>query len=143
MSIKISLLAAASLAALALPLAASAQSWNQGYWNQGYTAGGDYRPNWGDGHGFSGYPQFQGEKQHIRAEIREGLSEGWLDRDEAGDFYRQLRFVQVREAREFREHGWSLPSWDAQSIRASLDQLDRAIDQRRDQGGDEGGYGYR
>src|SRR5579864_8163986 len=136
MSIKISLLAAASLAALALPLAASAQSWNQGYWNQGYSnpgygGGGDYNRGWGGGYGFSGYPQFQGEKQHIRAEIREGLSEGWLDRDEAGDFYRQLRFVQVREAREFREHGWSLPSWDAQSIRASLDQLDRAIDQRR------------
>ena len=145
MSIRIPLLAAAGLAALALPLAASAQTWGWG--------GGDYYRGHG-GYSFSGYPQFQGEKQHIRAELSEGLREGWLDRGEAGDFYRQLRTVQFREAREFREHGWSLPSWDAQSIRASLDQIDRAVDQARDQGADgygegydrgygEGGYGYR
>ena len=134
MSIRIPLLAAAGFAALALPLAASAQTWGWG--------GGDYSRGYGNygGYGFSGYPQFRDEKQHIRAEISQGLREGWLDRGEAGDFFRQLRGVQFREAREFREHGWQLPSWDAQSIRASLDQIDRAVDQTRDQGGDDG-YG--
>jgi hypothetical protein len=124
------LLVAAGLAALALPAAASAQAWG----------GGDYgRPGYGGGYGygFAGYPQFRDEKAHIRAEIREGLNEGWLDRGQAGDFGRRLQWVQRREAREFQEHGWSLPDWDQQRIRASLDQIDRAIDEARD-AGDEG-----
>ena len=120
-----SLLVAAGLASLVLPATASAQAWG----------GGDYgRPSWGEGYGFTGYPQFRDEKAHIRAEIREGLNEGWLDRDEARDFGRQLQWVQRREAREFQEHGWSLPAWDQQSLRARLDQIDRAIDQARDSG---------
>jgi opacity protein-like surface antigen len=122
------LLVAASSATLALPIAASAQSW-----------GGDYSGGqWGYGYrqAFAGYPQFRDEKAHIRAEIREGLNDGWLDRDQAGDLYRQLQWVQRREAREFGAHGWSLPPWDQQQIRSSLDQIDKQVDQARDSGGE-------
>ena len=122
------LLITAGLAAMALPAAASAQAWGDG----------DYgRPGWDRGYGFAGYPQFRDEKAHIRAEIREGLYEGWLDRGQARDFNNRLQWTQRREAREFQEHGWSLPDWDQQSIRASLDQIDRAIDQARDQDNDD------
>ena len=124
------LLAAASLAAVALPFAASAQPWG----------GGDYnRAAWDYGHyrAFAGYPQFRDEKAHIRAEIREGVEEGWLDDDQAADLYRRIQWVQRREMREFAEHGWSLPDWDQQQIKASLDQIDRSVDLARDGGGDE------
>ncbi|MBS0411379.1 MAG: hypothetical protein JSR86_15790 [Proteobacteria bacterium] len=118
-----SMLVAAGLAALAVPASASAQAWG----------GGDYgRPSWGYGYGFAGYPQFRDEKAHIRAEIREGLNEGWLDRGQARDFGNRLQWIQRREAREFQEHGWRLPDWDQQSLQSSLDQIDRAIDQARD-----------
>ena len=122
------LLAAASLAAMALPLTAAAQPWG----------GGDYYRQGGYGYhqSFSGYPQFRREKAHIRSELQEGLNEGWLDQDQANDFYRQLQWVQRREAREFGAHGWSLPSWDQQQIQASLDQIDRSVDEARNSGDD-------
>jgi len=127
---------------VATPLAASAQGWG-GYGGGDYN-GGDWR--WRH-NGFGGYPQFQGEKAHIRSEIRQGMREGWLDRDEGGDLLRRLQWVQQREAREFGEHGWDLPSWDRQQIQSSLDQIDRAVDQARDRGGDDddrdGGWGWR
>jgi hypothetical protein len=132
MSVKTSVLIAASLAALAAPAIASAQSW--GGWGAADYNRSDYSR--GYGYGFSGYPQFRDEKAHIRAEIRQGLDEGWLDQGDAGRLYSQLRWVQQREAREFREHGWSLPSWDQQAIRSNLDQIDHQVDQARDQDGD-------
>jgi hypothetical protein len=137
MSLKTPLLIVASLAALAAPVIASAQSWwgwdvadyNRSDFSRGY------------GYGFAGYPQFRDEKAHIRAEIRQGLDEGWLDQGEASRLFSQLRGVQQRETREFREHGWSLPSWDQRAIRSNLDQVDRQVDQARDQEGDRwGGY---
>ena len=127
---KRTLLAAISIAAVALPFAASAQPWG----------GGDFQRQSGYGYRqtFSGYPQFRGEKAHIRAEIRQGLDEGWLDRDQASDMYRQLQWVQRRETSEFRAHGWSLPRWDQQQIQSSLDRIDQSIDEARDSGGDNG-----
>ena len=138
MSLKTPLLIAASVAALAAPAIASAQSW----WGWG---GGDYGRSdsyRSDDYGFSGYPQFRDEKAHVRAEIRQGLEEGWLDQGDAGRLYGQLRWVQQREAREFRAHGWSLPPWDQQAIRSSLDQIDRQVDRARDQSSDQWSGGY-
>lgn len=123
------LLAAASLAVAAVPLAASAQVWGADYY-RGW--------GWGDYHQrFDGYPQFRDEKAHIRAEIRQGQNDGWLDDDQARDLYHRLQNVQRREASEFGEHGWFLPPWDSQQIRASLDQLDRAVDHARDFAGED------
>ena len=120
------LLAAISLIAVTMPFAASAQGW-----------GGDYDRQWGEGYGqrFSGYPQFQGEKAHIRAEIRQGLNEGRLDWNEARGLYRQLEQVQRSEAHEFGEHGWALPYEDQREIRSKLDRIDRSVDDARDFGG--------
>ncbi|MGA0603112.1 hypothetical protein ACO2Q3_20560 [Caulobacter sp. KR2-114] len=129
MTFKAKLLTVLGAALVATPLAASAQGW------------GDYGGDWRDRPSFAGYPQFQNEKAHIRGEIREGLREGWLDRDQAGDLLRRLQWVQRREAREFGEHGWNLPYWDRQQIQTSLDQIDRAVDQARDRGdADDGGW---
>jgi hypothetical protein len=88
--------------------------------------GSDYR------HGFHGYPQFRDEKAHIRAEIDEGLHEGWLDDRQATYFHHELQRVEYREAREFGDHGWELPPWDQQQIRATLDRIDRGVDRARD-----------
>ncbi|HWF76585.1 MAG TPA: hypothetical protein VN694_05350 [Caulobacteraceae bacterium] len=111
-----------------------------------------------DGHGWYGqqrgdyydrragwdYPEFRDVAWHIRAEIQQGLQDGWLDGDEAGDFGRQLRGIQAQELAEYREHGWGLPQDDREEIRERLDRLDHALDAARDQGGDQGwGYGWR
>jgi len=113
-----------ALATAAAAQPASAQSW-----------GGDYGPRWSDGgrYGFRGYPEFRGEKSHIRSEIRQGLDAGWLDDDQAGAFYQQLRRIQQEETSEYREHGWNLPDRDRGEIRSSLHELDRAIDEARDE----------
>jgi hypothetical protein len=88
--------------------------------------GGDYHRD------FHGYPQFRDETAHIRAEIDEGLHEGWLDNHQAAYFHHELQRVEYREAREFGDHGWALPPWDQQQIRASLDRIDRGVDRVRD-----------
>ena len=124
------LLAALALGVLATPVAAAAQAWG------GY--GGDYRGDYTYRQAFRGYPEFQGLKSHIRQEIREGLDDGWLDQDQARDMYRRLDWVQRREQREFGEHGWRLPPGDREQIRSSLRQIDRSIDEARDEGGRDG-----
>ena len=123
MTTKARLALAAGIAALAIPALAAAQSW-----------GGDYQEGRGyDGrYAFRGYPEFRDEKAHVRAEIREGVEEGWLDNDDARQLYGQLWQVQRREFREFREHGWDLPGWDRRGIRERLNELDRSIDEARD-----------
>jgi hypothetical protein len=125
MSRKAYLLSIASLAALAFPFAAQAQSW------------GDYHRDWDDRgrFGFHGYPQFAGETNHIQAEVRQGLAEGWLSERQARGIQRSMQYVWYRETHEYREHGWTLPSYDAQEIRALLDNIDRSVDAARD-GGD-------
>ena len=129
------------LAAAAVALAGAAHA--QGYYGQGngYQAGDYYahRGTWD-------LPEFRNVSWHIRSEIQQGLRDGWLDQDRAGDFYRQLRGIQAQEMAEYREHGWSLPQWDRDSIRDRFDHLDRALDWTRDRAGNEGrgnyGYGY-
>ncbi len=125
--------------AAATALAGAAHAQGYGYGGYGYQ-GGDYyarQTGWD-------YPEFRSVSWHIRSEIREGLRDGWLDRDDAGDFGRQLRQIQSQERSEYREHGWSLPQDDREEIRDSFNRLDHAVDQARDSGGDEnGGYSWR
>jgi len=128
MLLRNALLAGLAAGALAAPVAASAQSW----WG-----GGDYNRGWnyGDRQSFRGYPQFQGIKSHIRQEIRQGLDDGWLDEDQAQNLYQNLRAEQWDEAREFRYHGWNLPYDDQARLNGRLSQIDRSVDQARDEGG--------
>ena len=103
---------------------ASAQGWQS-----------DYGSRWGDQprYSFRDYPEFRGEISHIRQEVREGLNEGWMDDEQARDLGWQLRQIQRREAQEFRTHGWELPDDDRAEIRSQLNQLDRTIDEARDE----------
>jgi hypothetical protein len=117
------ILIAAGLATLAIPAAASAQYYGQ--------PRGDYdqsRRTY-----FRGYPEFRNEEMHIRREIDEGVREDLLAPEDAAEFRDRLRQIQTREAREFREHGPYLPDYDRAAIRAQLDQLDRLVDQTRDE----------
>ena len=124
-------LAAAAVCGLAMP--AAAQTWG----------GGDYNSGWGSQrYQFTDYPQFRGEIAHIRGEIRQGVEQGWLGDDEAQRLNAGLRRIQWREMREFGYHGWNLPYDDQASIRASLDNLDRQVDQARDVSYGEGGVRY-
>jgi hypothetical protein len=109
-------------AATLIGTAASAQGWS-----------GDYG-SWRDQsrYSFRDYPEFRGEISHIRQEIREGVNEGWVDDDQARNLGWQLRQVQRREAQEFRAHGWNLPDDDRGDIRSQLDEIDRAVDEARD-----------
>lgn len=118
------ILGLSAIVLLGAAVPASAQSW-----------GGDYGGRWNE-HGryaFGGYPEFRGEKRHIRSEIRQGREDGWLDEDQVQDFAQELRQVEQRESREFRVHGWNLPDDDREAIRSRLDELDQSIDQARDE----------
>ena len=125
---------AASLLALAAPAVASAQPGSgdrpfSGYGGYGDRDRGDYdhRP------AFQGFPEFAAEKFHIRQEIRQGRYQGWLRDWSAERLSDGLRRIEDQERREFQEHGWHLPGGDRARIRASLDQLDRAVDRARDE----------
>jgi hypothetical protein len=92
---------------------------------------GDYDRD--QGRRWSGYPEFRGIEAHIRSEVQEGVREDLLERDDARDLMGQLRDIQMQEAREFRTHGWNLPADDRYRIRSRLEQLDRLVDQIRDE----------
>jgi hypothetical protein len=139
MSPKTIILSAACAAALVIPAAASAQQ-NYGqpeyrqpqYENQRNYGqpDGDY----GARHGrFSGYPQFRGIEAHICSEIAQAVRDDMIEREDARDLMGQLRDIQMQEAREFRVHRWNLPGDDQQRIRARLGELDRQVDQIRNE----------
>ena len=124
-------------AALILPGVAAAQQY---YYQpspyrpletQYYAPRGDYDRDMG--RRWSGYPEFRGLEGHIRDEIRDGLRQDLIERDDARDLFNQLRDIQAQEAREFRVHGWRLPDDDRARIRGRLEQLDRLVDQIRDE----------
>jgi hypothetical protein len=83
--------------------------------------------------GYGAYPQFKPIEAHIGQEIREALRDDLIDADDARDLTQQLRAIQYQEMREFRAHGWNLPYDDQARIRAQLAQLDRQVDQTRDE----------
>jgi hypothetical protein len=131
------ILAAIGAASLALPgVAAAQQYYGQGYGQPSY---GQYygqpRGDWyrGGRGRFDGYPQFRGIEAHIRSEIVGGVRDDLIERDDARDLMGQLRDIQMREAREFRIHGWNLPGDDDASLRADLDRLDHLVDQIREE----------
>jgi hypothetical protein len=137
------ILLAASAAALAAPAAASADPYGNRYDNRPYNGqyGGYYQPrgDYGRGYGdygarsFPGYPQFRGIETHIRGEIQNGLRDDTLDRDGAGELFAQLQQIRYDEMREFRVHGWNLPYDDQMRIHEELQQLDRQVDQTREE----------
>jgi hypothetical protein len=141
--LKILTLAALSAAALALPAAATAQTWGAPAYGprdmvQYQGAPREYgapRGDW-DRDRYRqprGYPEFRGIEDHIAREIREGVRQDLIERDDARDLMGQLRDIQTQEAREMRVHGWNLPSDDRYRIRESLQRLDRLVDQIRDE----------
>ena len=82
---------------------------------------------------FTGYPQFKAVEAHIRREIIDGVRDDLIQRDDARDLLGQLRTIQSQEARIYRAYGWNLPERDETRFRNQLDQLDRAVDQIREE----------
>lgn len=82
---------------------------------------------------FSGFPQFKALEAHIRSEIVDGLRDDLIQRDDARDLLGQLRAIQAQEAREYSVHGWDLPDQDQTRVRDQLEQLDRLVDQIREE----------
>lgn len=127
----------AGVAALALPYAASAQQYyGQPYYSQpsyGQPQGDYHDRGWGWRRSFPGYPEFRGEEEHIRREIWESVREDMIEPDDARELMQQLKQIQWHEQREFQVHGWNLPDDDRQRIRFELDQLDRQVDQIREE----------
>jgi hypothetical protein len=134
-------------AALAVPLAGFAQSYDQGYpqypnsqspyGQPGYGPPGYDQPR-GDfrheRHGHSGvYPQFRAIERHIQHEIEAGVRDDMLAPDDAHDLMSDLRAIQYEEMREYRVHGWTLPYDDQARIQAGLSRLDHRVDETRDE----------
>lgn len=138
MMFKTAALAALSAATLVLPAVASAQQYGVPW--QRLTPVQYYdqrRGDWDRDRDYdrrrAGYPEFRGIEDHIRGEIQQGVRDDLIERDDARDLMGQLRDIQMQEAREFRVHGWNLPDDDRYRIRARLQQLDRLVDQIRDE----------
>jgi hypothetical protein len=133
---KTAIVAAVGAAALALPAAASAQSWDDPGYARPY-ANGDYGAWRGDGdqdyRRFAGYPEFRGAEDHIRREIREAVRDDRIEADDAQALMGRLWRIRAQEAREFRVHGWNLPDDDRERLHAQLDRLDRVVDETRDE----------
>jgi hypothetical protein len=104
---------------------------NQGFdRNQGY----EQPPGAGsqdDQAEFSGYPEFRRSEAHIAHAIQEGLSDNSLHQNEAADLNGRLQRIRDHEMRVFHEHGWNLSDSDRAEIRQELDQLDRWVDEIR------------
>ena len=138
MSSKVLMMVVASVVVLAAG-GASAQSYYGGYGqsDDGYGQGYNHQP-YGDyqrygGAGYGPYQQFRGVERHIQSEIASGLREDLIERDDARDLMAQLRDIQRQEWREYRVHGTYLPGDDQERIQARLNELDRLVDQIRDQ----------
>jgi hypothetical protein len=132
------ILGIAGVAALAVPFAASAQQYygQPSYGGQPYYGQpqGDYYNRgwgWGWGHRFPGYPEFRGPEEHIRREIREAVRDDMIAPDDARDLFGQLRQIQWHEQRVFERFGWNAPDEARGRIRFELGQLDRQVDQIR------------
>jgi hypothetical protein len=95
------------------------------YGDQGRRGDYDQRRSYGS------YPQFRSIEAHIRSEIQSGLRDDLIAPDDARDLMSQLRQIQYQEAREYRIHGWNLPGDDAQRIQEQLTELDRTVDETR------------
>lgn len=134
MTPKTIILLISTAAALSAPAVGSAQS----YYQQQYRPQPYYGQRGGDYYNrrrvaFRGYPEFRSITAHIRSEIDDGVNNDLLAADDAAAFNQQLRNIQARELREYRVHGWNLPESDRADIRSQLDDLDRLVDQTRDE----------
>lgn len=108
----------------------------RGQWVEGRPA--DYRPvvqDWDDRDRYEGggYPEFRRMEDHIREEIREGVREDLIEPEDARDLMGQLRDIRMDEMREFQVHGDRLPYDDRDQIRRRLIQLDRQVDEIRNE----------
>jgi len=83
--------------------------------------------------GYAGYPEFRPIEAHIQDEIASGVREDLLEPEDAASFSQQLQDIQGRETREYRMHGRSLPDNDRAQISSQLDDLDRRVDQTRNE----------
>lgn len=85
----------------------------------------------GEWRGWPGYAEFRGIEAHIRGEIRDGVREDLIDRDDAHELFGQLRDIRRDEYQAYRAFGWNLPWEDRSRIRRQLEWLDRRVDQIR------------
>jgi hypothetical protein len=143
MSTKHFILGLASVAALAIPYAASAQpdyrqpdyggqpnyGQPQGDYDRGYDRGEDHGRDWD--RRFPGYPEFRDREGRLRELIWRSVREDMIAPDDARELMEQLRRIQWHEQHAFQEHGWNLPDDDRQRIHFELEQLDHQIDQMR------------
>lgn len=79
------------------------------------------------------YPQFRGLEAHIQRAVSEAMRDNRLGADEGRGLMHRLHEIQRQEAREFGGHGWNLPYPDQQRIGGQLRELDRQVDQLRDE----------
>jgi hypothetical protein len=82
---------------------------------------------------WTGYPEFRSWEYRIRTNIEADVANDLIAPDDARDLMHQLGDIEVKEAAEFRAHGWDLPYDDRQRIQYSFEQLDRSVDQISEQ----------
>jgi hypothetical protein len=80
-----------------------------------------------------GAPELAEMEAHIRTAIREGVRDDLIPRDDARDLEGRLQDIQSRERRAYRRDGYRLSDYDRRMFRSELDQLDRMVDDIRDE----------
>jgi hypothetical protein len=112
----------------------------RGAWVEGRPA--DYRPveyrppdrDRGDWDHFDfldgpGYPEFQRSEWRIRDQIREGVRDGRIQREDAHDLMAQLRDIRADEVRFYHDDGERLRPDDRVRLRMRLRDLDHLVGQ--------------
>jgi hypothetical protein len=89
--------------------------------------GGDYA------RGGQGDPDLVRRETRIEQQIREGVRDDLIQRDDARDLEGELRDIQSREQSQYRRSGYRLSDYDRRAFMSELNQLDRQVDDIRNQ----------
>jgi hypothetical protein len=89
----------------------------------------------GSGYAQSGQsdPELARLEAHIQQQIRDGVRDDLIQRDDARDLEGQLQNIQSREQSQYRRSGYQLSDYDRRAYRSELNQLDREVDDIRNQ----------
>ena len=91
----------------------------------------------GRGRGYAGVSQGDPELTRLEArieqQIREGVQDDLIQRDDARDLESQLRDIQSREQSQYRRSGYRLSDYDRRAFMAELNRLDRQVDYIRNE----------
>jgi hypothetical protein len=135
---------ASALGALVLASPALADPWRGDNSARGDGYSYDQRADFDRGDFGRGYrsdaDMLRFREQRLERQLREAMSEGWLNRGEASWAWNEFRSIRFQTEREIGVHGPNLPNDDQRRILLRIQRLSQFL-QDQDNGGDTWGRG--